>query len=156
MLRRRIWLSRSRALHESFPSATKPHVYAHWHMRFIRRATHIHARWGCILCLPQLGWKTEGRWRKDGDREEERHSGIEGMWRKARWREEPQYAMRVWERGGKEKQRRSISILPYFFLNLNCRMIYANITVGVSAIIFSYLHLKILQLMLHQIKSIYL
>lgn len=54
----------------------------------------------------------EGERRRDGDREKERHSGREGIWRRARWREEPQYVMRDWKRGGEERVSLSLLISP--------------------------------------------
>lgn len=48
--------------------------------------------------------------------EKERDGEKQGIWRGARWREELQYD----ERLGEGRGAKSLSIPPYFSLNLNC------------------------------------
>ena len=62
--------------------------------------------------------------RRDGDREEETHRGMEGIWRRVRWREEPQYERLREGREEEEGRRESLHpslLLPTF--QLQCDML---------------------------------
>lgn len=77
--------------------------------------------------------------------EKERDGEKQGIWRGAMWREELQHDERLREgRGAK-----SLSIPPYFALNLNCSVSCTNVTAGANEIISPYLHLNTLWVMLN-------